>query len=621
MAAKNQTVRVEDIQLQLCEPRAAAFTRPGWLWELKFDGFRALAAREGGKARIVFRRGRDAADKFTEVAEAIAALTTDDFILDGELVIQDAEGKPCFQKLLERSTLTSNREIKYMAQASPAVYFAFDLLRLDGKDLRELPVKDRKALLLQLLPKEGRVRAVDHVEDQGEALLEAVRAKGLEGIVGKRADAPYRAGRGPDWVKVAFTTICDFAVVGYAEEFRALHLGVHDDKGFVYAGKVGSGFGPRLQKEVHAELTAAKRKTPACRGPLTDDKDVVWTEPIMVVEVRYKNWPVGLSPREPVLLRFRQDKLPKECVPPEGVLQATAARVAAAVVALTNPSKIYFPDEGIAKQDIFNYYRAVSPWLLPYLKDRPLMMTRYPDGIGGKNFFQKAKPLKGAPEWLRTTPVHNEEENRDLEQVVCDDLRTLEWVANMGTLPLHLPASRLPNLELADWCVIDFDPKQAPFDSVITLALTLRKICEKAGLPAFPKTSGSSGLHVMIPLGSQVDNRFAVQLAEMLAQMIVASHPELATVERTVSKRAGKVYLDCYQNGNNKLIAAPFCVRARPGAPVSMPLIWSEVKKGLTPGKFTIRNAIERLEQRGDPMAPLLTLKPALNDALGRLIR
>ncbi len=618
MAAKNQTVRVEDIALQLCEPRAAAFTKKGWVWELKFDGFRALAVREAGKARIVFRRGRDAGDKFVEISDAIAGLAAEDFILDGELVIQDAQGKPIFQKLLERSTLTSTREIRFMADASPAVYFAFDLLRLDGKDLRDLPLVDRKSLLHQLLPKEGRIRAVDHVEEQGEALLEAVRAQGLEGIVGKKADAPYRAGRGPDWVKVAFTSICDFAVVGYAEEFGALHLAVHDAKGFVYAGKVGAGFGPRQQKEVHGELTAAKRKTPPCRGPLTDDKDVVWTDPIRVVEVRYKNWPAGLSPREPVLLRFRHDKLPEECVAPEGVVPP--AEVAPAQVTLTNPQKIYFPGEGITKLEVFDYYRAVSPWLLPYLKNRPLMMTRYPDGIDGKNFFQKARPAKGAPAWLRTTPVHNEEENRDLDQVVCDDLRTLEWVANMGTLPLHLPASRLPNLQLADWCVIDFDPKSAPFEAVVTLALSLRKICDKAGLPSFPKTSGSSGLHVMIPLGAQVDNGFAVQLAEMLAQMLVATHPDLATVERTVNKRAGRVYLDCYQNGNNKLIAAPFCVRAKPSAPVSMPLVWSEVKKGLSPTQFTIRNAIARLEKRGDPMAPLLTLTPALKDALGRLL-
>ena len=613
MPAKNQTVRVEDLELQLCEPRPTAFTRPGWLWELKLDGFRALASLDQAKARILFRRGRDASDKFPEIAEALCAVPAQSFILDGELVIQDPQGMPIFQKLLERSTVTRSRDIRHLAGSSPAVYFAFDLLQLDGKDLRALPLRDRKALLHQLLPKQGRVRALDHVDQQGEAFLEAVRAQGLEGIVGKRADSPYRAGRGPDWVKVAFTATSDFAVVGYAADFGALHLAVRDDQGFVYAGKVGAGFGPKQQKEVRAQLTAAKRKSPACRGPLTEDKDVVWTDPVLVAEVRYKNWMAGLAPREPVLLRFRDDLTAEECVRPSNV-------PAAPQVKLSNPQKLYFPGEGITKRDVFDYYRAVSSWLLPYLKDRPLTMTCYPDGITGKNFFQKAKPPKGAPDWVRTTHVHNEDDHRDFEQVVCDDVRTLEWIANMGTLPLHLPASRLPNLQLADWCVVDFDPKDAPFSAVITLAVALRKICDKAGLPTFPKTSGSSGLHVMIPLGAQVDNGFAVQLAEMLAQMIVTTHPDIATVERTIAKRKGRVYLDCYQNGNNKLIAAPFCVRAKPGAPVSMSLVWDEVKPGLTPTQFTIRNAIERLEKRGDPMAPLLTLKPALKEALGSLI-
>lgn len=615
MAAKNQAVGVDDITLQLCEPRTAAFSKPGWLWELKLDGFRVLAERTGGEVRLVFRRGRDATENFPEIAGALARLAAQDFILDGELVIQDQRGHPIFQKLLERSMLGGSGEIASLAASSPAVYFAFDLLRLDGKDLRQLPLRDRKALLHQLLPKEGRVRAVDHVEDQGEALLEAVRAKGLEGVVGKRAAAPYRGGRGPDWVKVALTSSCDFAVIGYAEDFGALHLGVRDDRGFVYAGKVGSGFGPKLQKQVRPVLEAARRKDAPCRGPLTEDKDVVWTEPVLVAEVRYKNWPAGMMPREPALLRFRTDKVPEECAPPQGVLAPAA--IGEPTVALTNAQKIFFPAEapsaplrtGLTKGDVYRYYRAVSPWLLPYLKDRPLMMTRYPNGITGKSFFQKAKPEKGAPDWLRT--VSN--------QVICDDLRTLEWVANLGTLPLHIPAGRVPSTGLADWCVIDFDPKAAPFEQVITLALELRRICDSAGLPTFPKTSGSSGLHVLIPLGAQVDHAFAVQLAELLGAMLVQRHPQLATIERTVKKRKGRVYVDCYQNGNGKLIAAPFCVRAWPGAPVSMPLVWGEVKPGLTPRQFTILNALERLEKHGDPMAPVRTLKPSLQQVLTKL--
>jgi bifunctional non-homologous end joining protein LigD len=618
MAAKNHVPRLEDIELQLCEPRTSAFTKPGWLWELKLDGFRVLAEKIGPKVRLAYRRGRDATDHFPEISGPLAQVKAEDFILDGELVIQDDQGHPIFQKLLERSTLTGKKEVAFMAAGSPAVYFAFDLLRLDGKDLRGLPLKDRKQLLHQLLPREGRVRAVDHVEDQGEALLEAVRAQGLEGAVGKKADAPHRPGRGPDWVKIAFTSICDFAVVGYAADFGAMHLATHDDRGFLYAGKVGSGFGPKLQKQYKPILEAGKRATAPCRGPLTEDKDVVWTEPRLAVEVRYKNWPAGMMPREPALQRFRPDKTPEECVAPAG--KAEQAELPEPVIALTNRSKIFFPAEKITKGEVFDYYRAVSPWLLPYLKDRPLMMTRYPNGIDGKSFFQKAKPKKGAPDWLRTIEFRSGPRDDELlDQVICDDLRTLEWVAQQGTIPLHIPAGRVPHVDQADWCVVDFDPKDAPFSSVITLAQELKRICDFAGLPAFPKTSGSSGLHVLVPLGGIVDHRFAIQLAELLGAMLVQRHPTLATVERVVNKRGDKVYVDCYQNGNGKLIAAPLCVRSRPGAPVSMPLTWAEVKPGLTPRQFTIHNAIERLRQRGDPMAEVLTLKPPLQSALAKL--
>ena len=621
MGAKNQFVRVEDVQLQLCEPRTTAFSKPGWLWELKLDGFRILAQRTGPEVKLIFRRGRDATDKFPEITGPLAELSAQEFILDGELVIQDEHGHPIFQKLLERSTLTGAQPIHYLATSSPAVYFAFDLLSLDGKDLRELPLKDRKALLFDLIPRTGRVRAVEHIEDQGEAFLEAVRAQKLEGIVGKRAAAPYRGGRGPDWVKIAFTTICDFAVIGYAEEFGALHLGVHDAQGFVYAGKVGSGFGPKQQKDVHDALVAMRRKDPPCRGPLTDDKDVVWTDPLMVVEVRYKNWPMGMMPREPVLLRFRTDKAPEECVAPPDVIAPTAPSNALPEpeVSLTNPQKVFFPAEGITKGELYEYYRAVSQWLLPYLRDRPLMMTRYPNGITGKSFFQKAKPEKGAPDWLRTVPFHSEERDGMFEQLICDDLRTLEWVAQQGTIPLHIPAARVPNPELADWCVIDFDPKDAPFEQVITLTLELKRILDSAGLPGFPKTSGASGLHVLIPLGAQVEHAVAVQLAELLGTMLVQRHPKIATLERVVNKRSGRVYVDCYQNGHGKLIAAPLCVRAHAGAPVSMPRHWSDVKPGLTANAFTIRNAIARLQEQGDPMAPVRTLKPQLMEALGKL--
>ncbi|MBK7860668.1 MAG: DNA ligase D [Archangiaceae bacterium] len=610
--------RADDIALQLCEPRETAFTRDGWFFELKLDGFRLLAAREQGRPRLLLRRGSDATAQFPEIAQALEAVPGPDFVLDGELVIQDQRGHPIFEQLLKRSTLKHPREIEALRREKPAVYFAFDLLVLDGRDLRKLPLRERKALLAQVIGTAGRVRVLDHVEREGEALLAAVEQQGLEGVVAKRADSRYLGGRSADWLKVAFRPAGDFAVIGWAADLGALHLAVSDGQGgWVYAGKVGSGLNARKLKPVLATLERNEVKRPVARGEMTlAEPDDRWTRPELCAEVRYKAWPAGRLLREPTFVRFRDDKRATECGPPAGVSLPSASAQVLPVpqVPLSNPQKVLWPDDGLTKQDLYDYYRAVSPWLLPYLKDRPLMLTRYPDGIAGKNFFQRALP-KSPPSWVHfvdTTGPHG-----PVQQIVCDDLRTLEWLANLATIPLHLPAGRLANLELADWCVIDFDPKKAPFKDVVTLALSLRALCDELGLPTYPKTTGSSGLHVMIPLGATVPHSAAITLAELLGSMLVKQHPQLATMERMVEKRAGKVYVDCWQNG--KLIAAPLCVRPVPGAAVSMPLTWDEVTYALGPRDFTLRNALPRLEKLGDPMARLLGPAAPLQRALEKL--
>ncbi len=604
--------------LQLAEPRSAAFSAPGWLFELKLDGFRLLAERIAGEVRLLLRRGRQAGHLFPEIAVALGRLPGPDFVIDGELVIQDADGRPIFQRLLKRSTLANQEDIDAGARADPAVFFGFDLLMLDGQDLRELPLRERKRLLFGLLPKgiDQRVLSVDHVEAEGEALLDLVRRQGLEGVMAKKADAPYRGGRSDSWLKIALKVTGDFAVVGYADDWGALYLATWNGSQFVFSGKVGSGFTPKIAKLVHAQLERTARRAPNCVGDLKAEKEAVWVEPTLVCEVRYKNWPEGLSIREPVFLRFRDDKDVRECPSPRDFAPSAPPPV---VKALSNPTKVYFPDDGITKSEVVEYYRAVSKWLLPYLIDRPLMLTRYPDGIAGKNFFQKAKPDK-APSFIRTVRVHSDENNRELDQIVCDDLKTLEWCAAMGTLVLHIPYARVAALDRADWCVIDFDPKEAPFAHVLTLARTLRAICDSAGLPSFVKTTGSSGLHVLVPLGGQLDHAGAKQLSELLSVLLIAQHPDLATNERSMNKRKGRVYIDTLQNGHGKVVAAPFSVRAKARAPVSMSLHWSELTADLTPTTFTIRDAISRLEKHGDPMAEVLVLKPDLGAALAKLV-
>ncbi len=609
----------DDIILQLAEARPTAFTKDGWGFELKFDGFRLLAERVGGKVRLVLRRGREATRQFPEIATALEQIPGGDFIIDGELVIQDEEGRPIFQRLLTRGTLTGQREIELGMRASPAVFFAFDLLMEEGADLRPLPLRERKARLMKRVPKLERVLPVEYVEREGEALLEAVRAQQLEGIVAKDLSAPYRGGRTNTWQKIALKHVADFAVIGYADDFNALYLATWDGLQFVFAGKVGSGITPKISERIRPLLEASTLEAPPCIGEVPKEKEARWCTPQLVVEVRFKNWPEGRSIREPAFLRFREDKLPAEC-PTPSFGHAPAPAQAAQAPKISNTDKVLFPDEGITKGELVEYYRQVSKWLLPYLVDRPLMLTRYPDGIRGKSFFQKGAPQK-APEFVRTLRVRNEEEQRDIDQIVCDDLRTLEWCANLATLPLHIPAARVGSLERADWAVIDFDPKGAPFEDVMALANALHERCERAGLPTFVKTSGANGLHVLIPLAGQLDHVGARQLAELLSQLLVQDHPKIATLERAISKRQGRVYVDALQNGQGKLVASPFCVRALPGAPVSMPLEWSEVVPGLTARTFTLKNAISRLERVGDPMAAVLTMKVDLLASLSLLQR
>ena len=404
-------MKADDVVLQLAEARPTAFTKDGWGFELKFDGFRLLAERIGGKVRLVLRRGREATRQFPEIVTALEQVPGGDFIIDGELVIQDEHGRPIFQRLLTRGTLTGQREIEAGMRANPAVFFAFDLLMDEGADLRNLPLRDRKAQLLKRVPKLERVLPVEYIEREGEALLEAVRGQQLEGIVAKDLSAPYRGGRGPAWQKIALKHVADFAVVGYADDFNAFYLATWDGLQFVFAGKVGSGITPKIGELVRPLFEATTVKHPPCIGDnIPVEAEARWCTPQLVVEVRFKNWPEGLSIREPAFLRFREDKLPTECPTPNfGHAPAPAPSTGSGSFSkVSNTNKVLFPDDGITKGELIEYYRAASKWLLPYLENRPLMLTRYPDGIRGKSFFQKGAPLK-SPDFVRTIRVRNEE--------------------------------------------------------------------------------------------------------------------------------------------------------------------------------------------------------------------
>ena len=668
-----------------CETADAAFTRDDWLFELKLDGYRLIASKAYGDALLLTRNGNDYTNVFPEIARAVKSLPFDECIVDGEVVCLDAKGIPSFSRLQQRGRLSSELEIRRAAVELPATFYAFDLLAFEDFDLRPLPLSRRKELLSEVVPKLGALRYLDHIETEGEAFLQQVTAMGLEGIVAKKSTSRYRGGRSGDWLKIKAERTGDFVIVGFTKpkgsrsHLGALQLADLVNGTLVYAGRVGTGFNEELLKELHGLLDPIVRNDPLCAGPvyapgdeplkseqIPETSTTIWTDAVHVCEVRYREFtPDGLL-RHSTFVRLRNDKSPHECerqgwsTPVEGsaaetgVADADAANAGGAAtgaaathaaasdatsihshdppappakglvlknIAFSNLNKIYWPAEKYTKGDLIEYYRAVSKWLLPYLANRPVVLTRFPDGIDGKSFYQKDAPVF-APDWIRTVPIWSEETQREIKYFVCDDEESVLYLANMGSIPLHIWASRVGSLELPDWCVIDLDPKEAPFSDVIRTALVLHRVCESAGLPCFVKTTGKTGLHIMLPLGRQCTYEQSRMLGELLARCVLRELNDIATITRHVTKRGDKVYLDYLQNRHGQTIVAPFSVRPLPGATVSMPLVWDEVNDSLDPKTFTIRNALERMERLGkDPVLPVLDLKPDLPQVLDQLAK
>jgi bifunctional non-homologous end joining protein LigD len=630
------------VQPMLAESTDEAFTRDGWLFELKLDGYRLIAAKSRGEALLLTRNGNDYTAVFPEIARAVKALPVEECIVDGEVVVLDAQGKPSFARLQQRGRLATPIDIGRAAVELPATFYAFDLLAFEDFDLRPLPLLTRKRLLADAVPKLGPVRVLDHIDRDGEAFLAQVAAIGLEGIIAKKADAPYRGGRSAQWLKIKAERTGDFVIVGFTEpkgsrsHLGALQLADFVSDTLVYAGRVGTGFDEDTLAELNALLGPIVRRDPPCRGPVVDGlagdeipdtKTTSWVEPTHVCEVRFREWtPDGLL-RHAAFLRMRTDKPPHDCVR-QGTTQESVAEPAPApppqaparkAINFSNLKKVFWPTERYTKGDLIEYYRAVSSWMLPYLRNRPLVMTRFPDGIEGKSFYQKDAP-EFAPDWIRTVRIWSEETQREIRYFVCDDEESLLYVANLGSIPLHLWASRVGSLELPDWCVLDLDPKDAPFSDVIRTAQALRRLCDSVALPSFVKTTGKTGLHILLPLGRQCTYAQSRTLGELLARFVLRELSDIATLTRHVTKRGDKVYLDYLQNRHGQTIVGPYSVRPLPGATVSMPLLWDEVDASLDPKAFTIKNAIERMERLAtDPVVAVLEQRPDLEHVLQRL--
>jgi bifunctional non-homologous end joining protein LigD len=615
------------------ETRERPFNHPGWVFELKYDGFRMMAAGGAGEARLFYKSGHDATAIFPELAAAVAALPFHGVVLDGEAVVLDDDGRPNFQRLQRRGLRVRHADVRHAAAASPATLFVFDLLGCEGFDLRPLPLSARKEILRRVVAPGGDwLRLSEEIPERGEDLYAAVAGMGLEGIVAKRADSPYRAGYSADWLKVRVDRSSDFAVIGFEPPnagIRKLHLAVTGETGeLVYAGTVGTGFNREDEAEIRRRLEPLRRATAPL--PTPGLRGAAWVEPEVVVEVRYKEWTEGGHLRHPVFLRLRDDKTAGECfrpgeeredaeVPvPEPAPLPTPAP-AKRPVTFTNLDKVFWPELRLTKGDLIEYYRAVAPWMLPFLRDRPLVLDRFPDGIAGKSFFQKNAPDK-ASERLRTLAMRSEGSDKEIEYLLCDDVEGLLYLVNLGAIPFHIGASRVGALDRPDWCILDLDPKTAPFAHVVRVALAIRELCEEIGIPCHLKTSGGSGMHVLLPMGGVLAHEPVKQLAELLAGVIVARLPAIATTARAIAARRGRVYVDALQNGRGKLLAAPYCARPVPAASVSTPLDWREVDDRLDVRAFTLKTVPQRLRKRkDDPLLPVLTEQPDLERVFARL--
>jgi bifunctional non-homologous end joining protein LigD len=652
------------------------FSAPGWLFELKYDGVRVLAHRVARAVDLYMRSGQLVTGRYPELVVALRALPFERFLLDGEIVAFDDGGRPSFQRLQARMGLSRPADIERARAQVPVSGVFFDALALDGRDLRDLPLAERKGCLGLLLPRRGVVSLAEHVPDDGEAFYDAACEQRLEGVVAKKADSRYVGRRTRDWLKIKCQKRQEFVIGGWTDPqgsrayFGALHLGLYEDGQLVYVSKVGTGFDEATLKQVWDRLRPLERATsPFTRGS-PKGRGHHWVEPVLVAEVRFTEWTDEGGLRHPAFLGLRDDKKPQECrreIPlglpgPGGAGVSSASRELQGAepvrsarrlrhgskptarradprapgpeqsggssagttgehrVQVSNLDKVFWPDDGYTKGDLIAYYEAVAPWLLPYLHDRPVVLTRYPDGITGKSFYQKDAP-EFIPDWVRTARIYSEDTRRDIDYFVIDSLEMLRYVINLGTIPLHLWGSRVSSLDRPDWLVLDLDPKEAPFSHVVTVARAVGRICERLELPAYPKTSGKSGLHVFIPLGARYTYEQVRTFARLLATLGVAAEPEISTLARPLQARGGKVYIDWGQNGQGQTVVAPFAVRPLPGAPVSCPLRWDEVTARLDPRRFTIATTPARLRKLGDPMAPVLTGAIDIGAVLKRIER
>ncbi len=618
----------------LAKETEKAFDDTNWLYEIKWDGYRAIAEIKNGNVKLYSRNGITFENSYPIVVQELEKLKQN-VVLDGEIVVLNDEGHPEFQ-LLQHYESNTHRPINFCV---------FDILSLNGKNTCELPLTERKKLLQNIIKKSPVIKYSEHIAENGMAFFNVSTEKNLEGIMAKKADSQYYIGkRTNEWLKIKNNKTQEAIIAGYTDPggsrkyFGALVLGIKDGDKLKYIGHTGSGFNQQSLKEMWDLLQPLKQSKSSFNENVKTNMPVTWVKPTLICEIKFTEVTRDGMLRHPIFLHLRDDKPIKEVTMANNKLIKSASLsvdnkkkvtdtkktgkvkketdevedktdkiyvFGKSKVKVTNINKIIFPKDDITKGDVINYYIKMSDYILPYLKGRPESLLRNPNGINHKGFFHKDAG-EDAPSFVKSKKLFSESTNKNIDYIICDNKPTLTYLNNLGCIEINPWHSTLGALDNPDYLIIDIDPsKENTFEQVIETANVVKQVLDKAGAPCYCKTSGSTGLHIYVPTGKKYTYEQVKDFAYLICMLASDQLPGFTTLERNLQKRGNKhIYMDYLQNRRGQTIACVYSLRPKPGATVSTPLLWKEVKSGLTPQDFTINNILKRVKKLGTYLHP-----------------
>lgn len=592
-----------------------SFDDKDWLYEIKWDGYRAITEIKEGEIKFYSRNGLNFSGTYPLIIQELKKFASD-VIVDGEIVVLNDDGLPSFQ-LLQYYNTDPNHPIKY---------YVFDLLHLNGHDMYDLPLLERKKLLKEAMPQSELISYSDHVEQEGKAFFDISRERNLEGIMAKKCDSRYHAGkRTNEWLKIKHHQTTEAIITGFTtpagsrKYFGALILASKSGGIFTYIGHTGSGFNTTSLEEMWNILQPLITSQSPFKEKIKTNTPVTWVKPELVCEIKFTEKTNDGKLRHPIFLHLRNDKKPEEVktekpVKKEKTVAATTEKKNSKIytfgsskVVTSNPQKIYFPDDKVTKQDVIEYYISVSKYILPYLKGRPESLLRNPNGINDKGFFHKDAG-DTAPAFVKSQKLFSESVNKDIDYIICDNQATLTYMNNLGCIEINPWHSTLKKIDYPDYIIIDIDPSDKnTFSQVVEVANATKGLLDKAGADCYCKTSGSSGLHIYIPAGKKYTYEQGKDFALIICTLVQEMLPGFTTLERNLKKRGNKhIYLDYLQNRKGQTISCVYSLRPKPGATVSTPLLWKEVNSKLDPKNFTIHNTLQRIKKTGDIFSGIL---------------